>query len=84
MNNTISPDVFGRILVDDQDDLIPYFNAQNTQTSPQKSAQIKRVNVDFPLWMVEELDRQANHLGVPRQALIKMWIAEKLQEQQAK
>lgn len=82
MNNTISPDVFGRILVDDQDDLIPYFNAQSAATTPVKNAQIKRVNVDFPLWMVEELDRQANHLGVPRQALIKMWIAEKLQEQQ--
>lgn len=36
----------------------------------------KRVNVDFPLWVVNELDKEAKRLGVPRQALIKLWIAE--------
>ena len=40
---------------------------------------IKRVNVDFPAWVVDGLDRQAGHLGVTRQSLIKMWIAERLQ-----
>ena len=40
--------------------------------------QSRRVNVDFPAWVVEALDRQARHLGVTRQALIKLWIAEKL------
>jgi hypothetical protein len=39
----------------------------------------KRVNVDFPAWMVSQLDREAKRLGVPRQSLIKIWIAEKLQ-----
>lgn len=38
----------------------------------------KRVNVDFPLWVVSGLDREAQRLGVTRQSLIKMWIAEKL------
>ena len=38
----------------------------------------KRVNVDFPAWVVEGLDKQARHLGVTRQSLIKMWIAERL------
>jgi hypothetical protein len=37
--------------------------------------QVKRVNVDFPLWMVEALDREAKHLGVSRQALVKVWLA---------
>lgn len=41
--------------------------------------QVKRVNVDFPAWVVDGLDRQARHLGVTRQALIKLWIAERLQ-----
>ncbi|MGP3699717.1 type II toxin-antitoxin system BrnA family antitoxin [Rhodobacter sp. NSM] len=41
--------------------------------------QVKRVNVDFPTWVVDGLDRQARHLGVTRQSLIKMWIAERLQ-----
>jgi hypothetical protein len=39
----------------------------------------KRVNVDFPLWMVRELDREATRLGVPRQSLIKMLIARHLE-----
>ncbi len=36
------------------------------------------MNVDFPAWMVRYLDKEAGRLGVPRQSLIKMWIAEKL------
>ncbi len=40
----------------------------------------RRVNVDFPLWMLSSLDRQAKRLGVTRQSLIKMWLAEKLQQ----
>ncbi|MDF1568056.1 MAG: hypothetical protein RQ801_13660 [Spirochaetaceae bacterium] len=39
----------------------------------------KRVNVDFPEWMIESLDRESNRLGVPRQSLIKVWIAERLE-----
>ena len=39
----------------------------------------KRVNVDFPVWMIDRLDREANRLGVPRQSLIKVWIGEYLQ-----
>ncbi len=39
---------------------------------------IRRVNVDFPAWVVQGLDREATRLGVTRQALIKLWIAEKL------
>lgn len=39
----------------------------------------KRVNVDFPTWVVSGLDRQARKLGITRQALIKIWIAERLQ-----
>jgi hypothetical protein len=38
----------------------------------------RRVNVDLPAWMVERLDREAGRLGVTRQSVIKMWIAERL------
>ena len=40
--------------------------------------QAKRVNVDFPAWMVQSIDQEATRLGVTRQSLIKMWMAEKL------
>ena len=39
----------------------------------------KRVNVDFPLWMIHSLDKEAKRIGVPRQSIIKIWIAERLQ-----
>ncbi|MEB3353109.1 MAG: CopG family transcriptional regulator [Cyanobacteriota bacterium] len=39
----------------------------------------KRVNVDFPLWMVEQLDQEASRLGVTRQSIIKVWLAERLE-----
>ena len=39
----------------------------------------RRVNVDFPTWMIESLDREAKRLGVTRQSIIKVWIAEMLE-----
>ncbi|MBN1586971.1 MAG: CopG family transcriptional regulator [Candidatus Omnitrophica bacterium] len=39
----------------------------------------KRVNVDFPVWMIHCLDREAKRLGVPRQSIIKVWVAERLE-----
>lgn len=65
-----------KIFDDGQEDILPYMDLSKTQvinTTP------KRVNVDFPLWVVNGLDREAQRLGVTRQSLIKMWIAEKLQ-----
>jgi len=43
-----------------------------------KQAQ-KRVNVDFPTWMIDMLDQEAGRLGVTRQSIIKIWLAEKLE-----
>ena len=40
----------------------------------------KRVNVDFPTWMIESLDREAGKLGVTRQSIIKVWLADRLEQ----
>lgn len=40
----------------------------------------KRVNVDFPAWMVDSIDREARRLAITRQSLIKLWLAEKLEQ----
>jgi hypothetical protein len=40
----------------------------------------KRVSVDFPAWMIESLDREAGRVGVTRQSIIKVWLAERLEE----
>lgn len=39
----------------------------------------KRVNVDFPTWMIDSLDREASKMGVTRQSVIKVWLAERLE-----
>jgi hypothetical protein len=41
---------------------------------------LRRVNVDFPEWMIESLDREASRLGVTRQSIIKVWLAERLEQ----
>jgi hypothetical protein len=43
--------------------------------------QQKRVNVDFPVWMIDSLDKEASRLGVTRQSIIKVWLAERLEHQ---
>ncbi len=43
----------------------------------------RRVNVDFPAWMVAELDQEARRLGITRQSIIKVWVAERLQQDHA-
>jgi hypothetical protein len=43
----------------------------------------KRVNVDFPVWMIQSLDVQAKRMGVTRQSVIKLWLADKLKEEAA-
>jgi len=43
----------------------------------------RRVNVDFPSWMIHSLDKEADRLGVTRQSIIKVWISERLKEKTA-
>jgi CopG antitoxin of type II toxin-antitoxin system len=60
---------------DDGEDVSEYFDWSKARRPNQEA---RRVNVDFPAWMVRDLDKEAGRLGVTRQSLIKMWIAEKL------
>ena len=43
----------------------------------------KRINVDFPIWIIDSLDKEASRVGVTRQSIIKVWLAERLEEQAA-
>ena len=40
----------------------------------------KRVNVDFPIWVIDSLDKEASRVGVTRQSIIKLWLVERLEE----
>lgn len=71
----ISAEEFDRIFDEGEEDILPYLDMNNIRRPGLES---KRVNVDFPAWMVAALDKEARHLGVTRQSLIKMWLAERL------
>ncbi len=60
---------------DNGEDVSEYFDWSKAR---RPNLEARRVNVDFPAWMVERLDKEARHLGVTRQSVIKMWIAERL------
>jgi len=67
---------FDRIFDEGEEDIIEYLDISSA-TRPNQ--QIKRVNVDFPVWMVNQLDAEARRLGVTRQSIIKVWIADRLE-----
>ena len=62
---------------DEGQDISKYLDVEKAKRPVQEQ---KRVNVDFPVWMVHLLDKEARRLGVPRQAIIKVWIAERLEK----
>lgn len=50
--------------------------------TPARDLTPRKVNVDFPAWVVAELDREASRIGIARQALIKLWIVERLERRE--
>ena len=70
-----------KIFDDNQEDVLNYFDTSSIRMINEGP---KRVNIDFPVWMVHSLDKEAKHIGVSRQAVIKMWLAEKLQSLNSK
>ncbi len=66
---------FDKIFDDNQEDVIPYLDLTSAR---RPGREVRRVNVDFPVWMIESLDQEATRIGVPRQAIIKLWIAQRL------
>ena len=52
-------------------------------TARRTNLEQKRINVDFPAWVVESLDREAARVGVTRQSIIKVWLVERLQAESA-
>ena len=64
-----------KIFDEGKEDILPYLDLAKA-VRPGHAA--KRVNVDFPEWMLSRLDLEADRLGIPRQSLIKIWIGERL------
>jgi hypothetical protein len=62
---------------DEGEDISKYLDISKARRPKQEQ---KRVNVDFPMWMIQLLDKEARRLGVPRQSIIKVWVAERLEK----
>ena len=62
---------------DGGEDISKYLEVSKAHRPEQEQ---RRVNVDFPIWMIHSLDKEAKRLGVPRQSIIKVWVAERLEE----
>jgi hypothetical protein len=67
-------------LFDDDKDIADVLNIRKASRPGQLQ---KRVNVDFPVWVIDSLDKEAKRLGVTRQSIIKVWIAEHLSKKVA-
>jgi len=63
--------------LDEGKDISKYLDMSKARKTKQEQ---KRVNVDFPLWMINLLDKEAKRLGVPRQSIIKVWVSERLEK----
>ena len=68
---------FDKIFDEGKEDILQYCDLESAERPNQKS---KRVNIDFPAWMVHKLDQEAGKLGVTRQSLIKIWMADLIAE----
>ncbi|MCP5042962.1 MAG: CopG family transcriptional regulator [bacterium] len=65
---------------DKGEDITKYLDVSKAHRPEQEQ---RRVNVDFPIWMIHSLDKEAKRLGVPRQSIIKVWVAERLEKKKA-
>lgn len=61
---------------DDGEDVLKHLDLSKARRTNHEQ---RRVNVDFPTWMIESLDREASRIGVTRQSIIKLWLAERLE-----
>ena len=71
---------FDKKFDDNEDDIIDNLDL-STLNRPNQTQ--KRINVDFPIWVIESLDREASRVGVTRQSIIKLWLVERLEERSA-
>jgi len=63
---------------DEGEDITPYVDKSSIR---RPGLEVRRVNIDFPEWIIQKLDFQSKLIGVSRQALIKLWISERVQQE---
>jgi hypothetical protein len=74
---SITAEELDRLVDEGKEDVLQYFDLAKARRPNQE---IKRINLDLPVWMIAELDYEARQRGVTRQSVIKTWIFEKIRE----
>ena len=69
-----------KIFDDGKEDILPHLDMS---TLRRPNLDQKRVNVDLPIWMISELDKQASLIGVTRQSIIKVWLSERIKTEKS-
>lgn len=67
-----------KIFDEGKEDILPYLDMT---TLRRPNLDQKRVNLDLPIWMIQQLDRQADLIGVTRQSIIKVWLSKRIKEE---
>ena len=68
-------------MFDEGEDMSEYMDVSAAVRLNRPKVEVKRVNVDFPNWMLDELDEAASRLAINRQAIIKTWLADRLRQE---
>ena len=76
----ISVEEFDKIFDEGKEDIMDYLDLDSAEVH-YPDTRVRRVNVDFPEWMIQELDAAAERLAINRQAVIKTWIADRLKQE---
>jgi len=77
-NSTMTAQEFEKRF-DEGEDITPFIDRSSIR---RPGMEARRVNVDFPEWIIEKLDLQSKLIGVSRQSLIKLWVSERIQQEQ--
>jgi hypothetical protein len=76
-NSTMTAQEFEKRF-DEGEDITPFIDRSSIR---RPGMEARRVNVDFPEWIIEKLDLQSKLIGVSRQSLIKLWVSERIQQE---
>lgn len=75
MSKKITAEEFDRIFDEGKEDILQYMDLSSAR---RPNLELQRFDLDCPNWMITALDREAGRIGITRQSLIKMWLADRL------
>jgi hypothetical protein len=75
---SITVEEFDRLFDEASDEIDEFIDWDNAR---QPGLEIRRINIDLPNWMIDRLDAEARRIGVSRQALIKVWLSDRIERQ---